>query len=243
MRRGRPTVHAEMPPSRKEDLVKGPWDPAGFQWRSLEHEGGADDPGNRHGRGCGPLPGGLFDEGRCEAQGARVQGSKRLPRPQPRGPCVGPVRLGRRGLAELRLGPRGSADHQGGGSQRRAAGRGVQRPVRRLRERTEIGGRETSMDLGMIAGWASVILGQLVSWPQVLKLRRERGDGVSLASYAIVNVSMTLFFLHAIGIGDTVSMVSVPVSMVPNVLIATTLLRRRRCLSANVPASTAISRS
>src|SRR3954452_10339460 len=29
MRRGRPTVHAEMPPSRKEDLVKGPWDPAG----------------------------------------------------------------------------------------------------------------------------------------------------------------------------------------------------------------------
>src|SRR3954452_22206477 len=52
-----------------------------FQWRNLEHEGGADDPGNHHGRGCGPLPGGLFDEGRCEAQGARVQGSKRLPRP------------------------------------------------------------------------------------------------------------------------------------------------------------------
>jgi uncharacterized protein with PQ loop repeat len=49
------------------------------------------------------------------------------------------------------------------------------------------------MDLGAIAGWASVVLGQLVSWPQVLKLRRERGDGVSLASYAIVNVSMTLF--------------------------------------------------
>jgi len=92
------------------------------------------------------------------------------------------------------------------------------------------------MDLGMIAGWASVILGQLVSWPQVLKLRRERGDGVSLASYAIVNVSMTLFFLHAIGIGDTVSMVSVPVSMIPNVLIATTLLRRRHLRD---PAATA----
>jgi uncharacterized protein with PQ loop repeat len=82
--------------------------------------------------------------------------------------------------------------------------------------------------LGELAGWASVALGQLVSWPQVIKLRRERGEGVSLASYAIVNVSMTLFFVHAIGIGDTVSMVSVPVSMVPNVLIATTLLRRRR---------------
>jgi uncharacterized protein with PQ loop repeat len=84
------------------------------------------------------------------------------------------------------------------------------------------------VDLGTIAGWSSVVLGQLVSWPQVLKLRRERGDGVSLASYAIVNVSMTLFFVHAIGIGDTVSMVSVPVSMVPNVLIAITLVRRRR---------------
>jgi uncharacterized protein with PQ loop repeat len=84
------------------------------------------------------------------------------------------------------------------------------------------------MDLGTIAGWSSVVLGQLVSWPQVLKLRRERGDGVSLASYAIVNVSMSLFFLHAVAIGDAISMVSVPVSMVPNVVIATTLLRRRR---------------
>jgi uncharacterized protein with PQ loop repeat len=84
------------------------------------------------------------------------------------------------------------------------------------------------MNLGAIAGWASVVLGQLVSWPQVLKLRRERGDGVSLASYAIVTVSMTLFFLHAVAIGHVVSVASVPVSMVPNILIATTLLRRRR---------------
>ena len=84
------------------------------------------------------------------------------------------------------------------------------------------------MDLGAIAGWASVVLGQLVSWPQVLKLRRERGDGVSLASYAIVNVSMSLFFVHAVAIGDAVSMASVPVSMIPNVVIATTLVRRRR---------------
>ena len=48
------------------------------------------------------------------------------------------------------------------------------------------------MDLGAIAGWASVVLGQLVSWPQVLKLRRERGDGVSLASFAIVTVARPL---------------------------------------------------
>jgi hypothetical protein len=36
---------------------------------------------------------------------------------------------------------------------------------------------------------------------------------------------MTLFFLHAVAIGDVVSVASVPVSMVPNILIATTLLR------------------
>lgn len=84
------------------------------------------------------------------------------------------------------------------------------------------------MNLGEIAGWSSVALGQLVSWRQVLKLRRERGDGVSLASYAIVTVSMSLFFMHAVAIGDAVSMASVPVSMVPNVLIAVTLVRRRR---------------
>ena len=66
------------------------------------------------------------------------------------------------------------------------------------------------MNLGAIAGWASVVLGQLVSWPQVLKLRRERGDGVSLASYAIVNVSMTLFFLHAVAIGDVLAAIECP---------------------------------
>ncbi|HZC99566.1 MAG TPA: hypothetical protein VFA46_05060 [Actinomycetes bacterium] len=81
--------------------------------------------------------------------------------------------------------------------------------------------------MGEIAGWVSVGLGQLVSWPQVLKLRCERGEGVSLLSYGIVLVSMSLYFIHGIGIGDTVTMVAVPLSLVPNVLIAATLLRRR----------------
>ncbi len=89
------------------------------------------------------------------------------------------------------------------------------------------------MHLGEITGWTSVALGQLVSWPQVMKLRRERGDGVSLASYAIVLVSMSLFLVHAIAIGDLVSTVSVPLSLVPNVMIAATLARRR--LSRRAP--------
>jgi uncharacterized protein with PQ loop repeat len=82
--------------------------------------------------------------------------------------------------------------------------------------------------LGELSGWTSVALGQLVSWPQVLKLRRERGDGVSLASYAIVLVSMSLFLVHVVAIGDTVSTVSVPLSLIPNAVIAVTLVRRRR---------------
>jgi hypothetical protein len=51
---------------------------------------------------------------------------------------------------------------------------------------------------------------------------RRASDGVSLASYAIVNVSMTLFFMHAVAIRDAVSIAFVPVSMVPNILIAAT---------------------
>jgi uncharacterized protein with PQ loop repeat len=86
------------------------------------------------------------------------------------------------------------------------------------------------MHPGELCGWASVALGQVVSWPQVLKLRRERGDGVSLASYAIVLLSMSLFLVHAVAIGDTVSTVSVPVSLIPNVLIASMLVRRRHAV-------------
>ena len=47
------------------------------------------------------------------------------------------------------------------------------------------------------------------------------------ASYAIVLVSMSLFLVHAVAIGDSISMVSVPLSLIPNVLIAATLARRR----------------
>ena len=78
--------------------------------------------------------------------------------------------------------------------------------------------------MGEIVGWMSVGLGQLVSWPQVLKLRCNRGEGVSLLSFSIVLVSMSLAWLHAVAIGDDVTIVAVPVSLVPNALIAGTLL-------------------
>ena len=78
-----------------------------------------------------------------------------------------------------------------------------------------------------IAGWVSVGLGQLVSWPQVLKLRCDPGKGISLASYAIVLVSMTFFLIHGITISDPVTIVSVPLALVPNLLIAGMLIARR----------------
>jgi uncharacterized protein with PQ loop repeat len=73
----------------------------------------------------------------------------------------------------------------------------------------------------------SVGLGQLVSWPQVLKLRCEPGEGISLASYRVVLMSMTLFLIHRIAISDAVTIVSVPLALVPNLLITAMLISRR----------------
>ena len=44
-----------------------------------------------------------------------------------------------RGLAELRLRPRGAADHEGGRAQGEAAGRAVRRPLRRVGLRLDRG--------------------------------------------------------------------------------------------------------
>ncbi|MBI3648650.1 MAG: hypothetical protein HY240_07880 [Actinobacteria bacterium] len=81
--------------------------------------------------------------------------------------------------------------------------------------------------MGDVYGWIGLVLGQGVAWPQVLKLRREPGSGVSLLTYALLLVSMSLYLAHAVEIHDTVTIVSVPVAFVPNVLIAFTLVRRR----------------
>lgn len=82
-------------------------------------------------------------------------------------------------------------------------------------------------DVGDVYGWIALMLGQIVAWPQVLKLRRDEGNGVSLLTYGLLLVSMSLYLAHAIEIRDTVTIVSVPTALVPNVLIAATLLRRR----------------
>src|SRR5262249_6028564 len=54
------------------------------------------------------------------------------------------LRLGRAGLAELRLGPRGPADHEASRTQGEAASRSVRRPQRRLTPTRVRGGADRS---------------------------------------------------------------------------------------------------
>jgi len=48
---------------------------------------------------------------------------------------------------------------------------------------------------------------------------------VSLLSFAVVLVSMSFAWVHALMIGDTITVVAVPLALVPNALIAGVLIR------------------
>ena len=89
----------------------------------------------------------LHHRRRREAPGARLQGRARLPRPERDRPRLGHLRLGRRGLAELRLRSRGAADHEGGRPQVEAAAARVRRPLRRLSHRGRAGATQVGAGL------------------------------------------------------------------------------------------------
>src|SRR6266568_7377394 len=95
----------------------------------------SDDPGNDEGRGRGPLPGSVLDQGRREAAAARIQGFDRLPRSERGEQGLGAVRLGWRRLAELRLRPGGPGDPARGRARRQAPGGGDRRSLQRLARR------------------------------------------------------------------------------------------------------------
>jgi uncharacterized protein with PQ loop repeat len=82
--------------------------------------------------------------------------------------------------------------------------------------------------MGDLAGWASLAVGQLVTWPQLFRLRCNSGQGVSVLSYVLMLLSMSLWLVHAVEIRDPVGVVSVPLGLVPNTLVAVILFRRRR---------------
>ena len=67
-----------------------------------------------------------------KAQAAWVQGCDGLSRSQSGRPRLGALRLGRGGLSELPLRPRGAADHSRGRAQEQATGGGARRRVRLL---------------------------------------------------------------------------------------------------------------
>lgn len=47
--------------------------------------------------------------------------------------------------------------------------------------------------MGDTFGWIGLGIGQLVAWPQVMKLRRDGSGGVSLLTYVLLLLSMALY--------------------------------------------------
>src|SRR5882762_5752542 len=95
----------------------------------IRSEGDHHDPGHHDRRGRRPIPGCVRHQGRRQACSARVEGLCRVPRPDRGEPDVGAVRVGRRGLGELRVRPRGAADSEGSRTPRQARDDGAARPV------------------------------------------------------------------------------------------------------------------
>src|SRR5215207_8539684 len=111
------------------------------------HGGERNDPGNYDGRGLRPLPEHLLDQGRRQAPRARVEGCAGLPRPQRGRPRLGALRLGRGGLAELRLRPRSPADHERGRAQGPAPAGTARRQLQRLERSNDM----EAIKVGVIA--------------------------------------------------------------------------------------------
>ena len=92
------------------------------------------------GRGPRPVHGGLLDAGAEKRQQHGSKGATIFRDPDRGGSRLGHLRLGRGGLAELRLRPGGAADHAGGRAQVEAGGGAARRPLRRLSRPARCGG-------------------------------------------------------------------------------------------------------
>lgn len=79
-----------------------------------------------------------------------------------------------------------------------------------------------------LVGWAGFAVGQAVAWPQVVRALRTSTCSLSLLSYGLLFVSMSLWLLHGVGIGDAVTIASVAFGAVPNAIVAAVAIRERR---------------
>jgi uncharacterized protein with PQ loop repeat len=78
-------------------------------------------------------------------------------------------------------------------------------------------------------GLVGMITGQLVAWPQAVRALRVQTTSLSLATYVLLMVSMSLYFVHASTTGDVITCVSVPLALIPNgVILARIVIDRRR---------------
>ena len=81
--------------------------------------------------------------------------------------------------------------------------------------------------MGDVVGWAGVFVGIAVPLPQIWKLVRHSGAGVSIGTYCLLCVAMACYLTHAILIKDAVFITAQSVNLVTNSVILVILLRRK----------------
>lgn len=78
-----------------------------------------------------------------------------------------------------------------------------------------------------VIGWCAVFVGVCVPLPQIWKLVRHSGDGVSIGTYALLCLTMAGYLIHAIGITDKVFITAQSINLVTNGTILAILIRRK----------------
>ena len=81
--------------------------------------------------------------------------------------------------------------------------------------------------MGDFVGWCAVGVGICVPLPQILKLVRHSGSGVSVGTYALLCITMAGYLYHAISISDPVFVTAQAINLVTNGTILAILIRRK----------------
>jgi uncharacterized protein with PQ loop repeat len=81
--------------------------------------------------------------------------------------------------------------------------------------------------MGEIVGWLALGVGICVPLPQIAKLLRGEGSGVSIGTYALLCVAMAGYLVHAISISSEVFIAAQSVNLATNSIVLVILLRRK----------------
>lgn len=75
--------------------------------------------------------------------------------------------------------------------------------------------------------WIGLFLSTTVPLPQIWKLVRHDGAGVSIVTYCLLCLAMACWIIHAVEIGDAFFIISNSVNLTTNSVILVILLRRK----------------